>query len=689
MRFVLIIALATLILSCSGSDAPVATDPSGFSSDETLSSWVSNDPFSGFNARDYADRLRFGDLSRPEIPSELLSKVSLSPADIEFLRLALEAYLWGYAPMTVYRLERAKTNSQAPLNFFFHATHLPNWQLPSPVSAPDVDVLYSSAFLDLGRGPQILTIPAIDSYYVVQIDDAYGNSQASLGLRTSPGTTGGRYLVVGPNDPGYVDPEAHLSDGFDANHVVPIDTDHAWIIVRVPVDAYSVSDSPDSLEQSQAYTETTGFTLAPLSGVERRDPMLAEIASEFETPPTLAPIFFRWLGEAVVRSPLPSRAAFSTDVHPPYLMSPSASVGQEAVFESFAPVGLDSQGFHIDQLTPRQLLLLQAALELGNKILGAGQTFALNGPPSQNFWHVTATSNIGKYPNTWSGWFIRSVAAYEGGIASLAPDGTYPLTGSDANGDPLAGGQRYRIHFEPGELPPIAQGFWSLTIYTNNTASGSSANLPFLAAASVNNTAYSQVPDQPVVVTDTSHFSQPGYANNDTIFFASGGGGLAAETPYYVMNASGGSFQLSSSWNVDPTKMSPISVDSGLVGQTLQSGEVIPVYSLGSQQLAGNSLRGAGLTLNPDGSLDIFLQNGAPQLRGNWLPTPESGQFQVMMRLYNPLSATPQSLSTSILSDTTIPLTTSDPAQANAYPQEPVTRDNAHGTYVVPALEKI
>lgn len=688
----LVLALSTLLLGCSGSaSSAVGATPEAVSSDEALQGWVDSDPFSRLDALKWAERLRFGEAGPPAVPPELLQAVVLTDQDLEFLNLALQAYLWGYAPMTVYRLERAKTNSQAPLNHFFHATHLPNWQLPSPVSAPDVDVLYSSAFLDLSRGPQVLHIPAISSYYVVQLDDLYGNSQASLGARTRPGTAEADFLLVGPDDPGYSEPQAHLADGFDAEHVVPVDTPHAWLIVRVPVDAYSVPGSPGSLQGSDSYASNSQFTLAPLRGISPPDPMFPELAAFFESPPENALIAFRWLGEAVAENPIPTRAAFQSPARPPYLMSPSASVGQADLFATFAPLELDASGFHPARLTARQLLLLQAAFLLGNRLLQAGQSFVLTGPASQNYWHVTGTSAIGKYPNTWSGYFVRSVAAFEGGIASLAVDGTYPLSGHDANGQALSGGKAYRLRFPAGQLPPInATGFWSVTIYTDQSASGSQANLPGVAAASANNTAYSQVCDKPLTVIDSTHFEQAAYQENDTIYFQSGLPGLQKETPYYVFNVADSSFQLSRTWNVDPGQMTAISVDPTLVGQQLLSGEVIPVYSLGSQQLpGGQTLRGTSLVFNQDGSLDLLLQPDSPgegTRRGNWLPIPAQGTFQVMMRLYDPTPATPQSGGPSILSTTTIPLTTTDPILAERYPQEPVTRENHYGSYVVPAL---
>jgi len=44
------------------------------------------------------------------------------------------------------------------------------------------------------------------------------------------------------------------------------------------------------------------------------------------------------------------------------------------------------------------------------------------------------------------------------------------------------------------------------------------------------------------------------------------------------------------------------------------------------------------LTLNPDGSLDIYVRRDTPEAEkeSNWLPAPKSGAFTMNMRLYWP-----------------------------------------------------
>jgi hypothetical protein len=47
--------------------------------------------------------------------------------------------------------------------------------------------------------------------------------------------------------------------------------------------------------------------------------------------------------------------------------------------------------------------------------------------------------------------------------------------------------------------------------------------------------------------------------------------------------------------------------------------------------------RTKGLTYNPDGSLDMYIQNAPPKgYESNWLPCPPSGLFRINYRIYLP-----------------------------------------------------
>jgi hypothetical protein len=48
--------------------------------------------------------------------------------------------------------------------------------------------------------------------------------------------------------------------------------------------------------------------------------------------------------------------------------------------------------------------------------------------------------------------------------ANRPQDAVYPTSERDASGKPYSGANKYVMHFDKGQLPPV-NGFWSLTMY--------------------------------------------------------------------------------------------------------------------------------------------------------------------------------------------------------------------------------
>ncbi|MFT5888871.1 MAG: hypothetical protein ACI9BO_001694, partial [Zhongshania sp.] len=79
---------------------------------------------------------------------------------------------------------------------------------------------------------------------------------------------------------------------------------------------------------------------------------------------------------------------------------------------------------------------------------------------TENGWSVIR-SDIGSYGVNYS---IRAAVSMIG-LGALPPEeASYPNAVADMNKQPLSGRSSYRIHFEPGQTPPV-DAFWSLTLY--------------------------------------------------------------------------------------------------------------------------------------------------------------------------------------------------------------------------------
>lgn len=77
-----------------------------------------------------------------------------------------------------------------------------------------------------------------------------------------------------------------------------------------------------------------------------------------------------------------------------------------------------------------------------------------------NGWQMK-TDTMGVYGNYY---LKRAIVALVGLGANQPEDAIYPLSVHDADGKPVMAENRYVLHFDEDELPPV-DAFWSLTLY--------------------------------------------------------------------------------------------------------------------------------------------------------------------------------------------------------------------------------
>ncbi|MEH2533474.1 hypothetical protein V1277_000143 [Bradyrhizobium sp. AZCC 1588] len=105
------------------------------------------------------------------------------------------------------------------------------------VTTPNNDTLYSQAWLNLEKGPVIITVPdSAGRYYCIPFMDMYTNNFAMVGTRTS-GNGPRSFMVVGPHD-------ATLNP-----MVIRSPTNWVWVLGRTLV------DSEDDLPRAHAFQD--------------------------------------------------------------------------------------------------------------------------------------------------------------------------------------------------------------------------------------------------------------------------------------------------------------------------------------------------------------------------------------------------------------------------------------------------
>ena len=112
--------------------------------------------------------------------------------------------------------------------------------------------------------------------------------------------------------------------------------------------------------------------------------------------------------------------------------------------------------------------------------LGADAAKALAAVPQLGFGKIMAWEKDGvpagdaTFANGWlfttktglygTNYLQRALITAIGLGANRPQDAVYPTSVADADGKPYSGANKYVVHFDKGQLPPV-KGFWSLTMY--------------------------------------------------------------------------------------------------------------------------------------------------------------------------------------------------------------------------------
>jgi len=343
----------------------------------------------------------------------------------EAYTLGSQAYLFAY-PLVL--MERTRAGANLPVNQFLHAPAYPGPQARTVVR-PNVDTLYSTAFLDLSREPVVLTVPDMGTrYYLVQLLDAWSETFSVPGTRTT-GNKAGNFAIVGPAFSGKVP---------DGVTTIKSPTNIVWLIGRIQTNGPADYTNVRALQR--------GFTLTPLSGWPAAPPAAGPTAgadlfapSAGLTPPAQvarqdAATFFAAFADAL-------RA------NPPH--------ADDAAFVArFKAIGIVAeQPFDRSAIAPEIMQALDRAVRDAQPRLSRADVTVRNGWRYRNA--------IGQYGTS----YLERAAVARVGLGALPKeDAIYPGVVNDAQGKALSGVNRYTMHFAKDALPAV-NAFWSLTMY--------------------------------------------------------------------------------------------------------------------------------------------------------------------------------------------------------------------------------
>jgi len=333
-------------------------------------------------------------------------------------QLGTEAYVYGIPLIEMARTRHRMTADPQNPSAFGLNTLVNVFRLAGPnsrgVVAPNVDTLYSVAWLDLRGEPVLLDVPDMAGrYYSFQFMDFFTNSFDYVGRRKT-GTAEGRFVIVGPNFKGDLPAGAKI---------IRSPTPSVWLLGRTLIDGESDLVRLRPLMERYKLTTTGAPMTAPtLPQVDPAEPLSA----------------FAVINAALGENPPPAEDA--------------------ALLARVAAIGVGpGQVFDPKTVEPAVAEALRRAIRDADRQYGtmtARQGVTVDG------W-VRPAAELGLYGQNFR---LRAVVAKTGLAANTLDESFYFSATADASDQPLSGAHRYVLRFEAADIPPV-NAFWSVTLY--------------------------------------------------------------------------------------------------------------------------------------------------------------------------------------------------------------------------------
>lgn len=358
----------------------------------------------------------------------------------EAVPLGVEAYVYGYPLVTMEMTRRVMTNvekpegTRAPMGHFVRMRAYPTAEFRD-VTAPNADTLYTTAWIDVGQEPYVLSLPdAKDRYYLFPMLDGWTNVFQVPGKRTT-GTGAQKYAITGPNWKGKL-PEGVKEYKSPTNMV--------WILGRI----YCTGTQEDYAAVHQLQDEISivplsayGKPYTPLAG--KVDPAIDMKTAVREQVNALSvEAYFTLLAKLMKDNP-PAAADKP-------ILAKMARLGivpgQSFDGSKLGPVAQEAFST-VPKIAQEKIMLhLKEGIVTGDMKLEHGWAF---------------TTKAGVYGTNY---IQRALVTAIGLGANRPQDAVYPTSEGTNILESYSGARKWVMHFPKGELPP-AKGFWSLTMY--------------------------------------------------------------------------------------------------------------------------------------------------------------------------------------------------------------------------------
>jgi hypothetical protein len=361
--------------------------------------------------------------------------------------LAARGYEYGVPVLNMERTFATSTSVNVPngrgggpVNAFSNFTRLADAK-DRTVVAPNSDTLYSMAWLNLSRGPQVIhTARGIARFHVLELLSPWEENFANIGAPDGA-LRDGDYLVTGPGFRGRVPRGLRL---------LRSPYDRVWIIGRTLI--RGKADLPATRKVMRTYRITPLARWNPARPYAYTPPRPSTVDTTIDQAhiPGTAPgedpaTFFDALGDALRRFPPPA--------------------ADRPILGELRALGI-GPGLHpasAGTLTDAQLQAMRDAVTQGPGTVQAKFVARyLAGFDRYNGWAISA---LGSYGTDYQ---LRAMIDKVGLGAPRPQVAMYPLALLDHDRGALTGVKRYVAHFPRADARPPVRFFWSMTLYDSD-----------------------------------------------------------------------------------------------------------------------------------------------------------------------------------------------------------------------------